>query len=168
MVAVALTFGRMVFAAARDEAWPAPLNRLFVRLSPRFGSPAIATLTLGLLALPLCLVPIRVLILINGNINIAVYGTLSLAVLAGRRSGATAHGVFRAPWHPAAPVIVITAMAALALADLLDPETGRPALLATGVIVAAGMLYAALVTRRNPHWRHRDAPHGAPVPAGDD
>jgi amino acid transporter len=167
MVAVALTFGRMVFAAARDEAWPAPLNRLFVRLSPRFGSPAIATLTLGLFAVPLCLVPIRVLILINGNINIAVYGTLSLAVLAGRRSGATAHSAARAPWHPAAPLVVIAAMAALSVADLLDAETGRPALLATGATVAAGMLYAELVTRRNPQWCHRDAPHAAPIPAGD-
>jgi amino acid transporter len=155
MIAVALTFGRMLFAAARDEAWPAPVNRLFVRLSPRFGSPLIATLALCLIALPLCLVPMRVLILINGNLNIAVYGTLAVAVIAGRRNGRIAHTRARARLHPLAPSVVLAAMAGLTLADLLDPDSGRPALVATGLVVVAGVAYAEWVARRNGSWRLR-------------
>jgi len=156
MIAIALSFGRMVFAAARDKAWPDMLNRLFASLSPRFGSPAIATLALALVAVPLCFVDIKILIMINGNLNIAVYGVMAVCVLAGRRSGQTAHSRARAPWHPLAPSIVLVAMAALTLADLMDPESGRPALLAGGLVIAAGVLYALYVVRWNPAWRQRE------------
>jgi amino acid transporter len=156
MITVALTMGRILFAAARDQAWPAPLNRLFGALSPRFGSPANATLALGAFALPLIFVPIKLLILINGNLNIAVYGTLALGVVAGRRRGLILHSRSRAPWHPLAPAVVLVAMAALTVADLFDPESGRPALLAAVVIVGAGVAYAEVVTRRSPRWGHRE------------
>jgi amino acid transporter len=156
MIAIALSFGRMVFASARDQAWPAPLNRLLASLSPRFGSPAVATLALALAALPLCFVNIKILIMINGNLNIAVYGVMAVCVIAGRRSGRTAHSRARAPWHPLAPVIVLVAMAALTVADLMDPESGRPALLAGGLVIGVGALYAACVARWNKAWRQRD------------
>jgi amino acid transporter len=157
MIALALTFGRVLFAAARDEAWPGPCNRLFARLSPRFGSPVAATIAFGVLALPLSFVPLKALILVDGNLNIAVYGTLALAVLAGRRSGRTAHSESAAWLHPLAPACVLVAMAALTLADLLDPQEGRPALEATAVIVAIGLAYAWWVASRNRRWRQRDA-----------
>jgi hypothetical protein len=47
-------------------------------------------------------------------------------------------------------------MTALTLADLMDPESGRPALLACGLVVGAGALYAAYVARRNPAWHQSD------------
>ena len=47
-----------------------------------------------------------------------------------------------------APVCVLAAMAALTVADLMDAETGRPALLVTLLIVGAGAAYAQLLTRR--------------------
>jgi amino acid transporter len=161
MIAIALSFGRMVFAAARDEAWPAPLNPLFARLSPRFGSPATATLVLALAAVPLCFANMKILIMINGNLNIAVYAVMALCVIAGRRSGRTAHSRARAPWYPLAPAVVLTAMAALIIADLLDPDSGRPALLAGSLVVGAGALYAVYVARWKPGWQHREAPGDA-------
>jgi len=165
MIAIALTVGRMLFASARDQAFPAPLNRVFSHLTIRFGSPANATLAAGAIALPLCFAPLNILILINGNVNIAVYGTLALGVLAGRRSGRTLHSNAKAILHPLAPCFVLACMAALIGADLADPQTGRPALIATAVIVGAGMLYAEYVIRRNTFWRHRDAPAPAPPPS---
>ncbi len=156
MIAIALSFGRMVFAAARDQAWPDLLNNLFGRLSDFFGSPANATLALALVAVPLCFVNIKFLIIVNGNLNIAVYGALALCVIAGRRSGQTMHSRARARWNPLAPSIVLAATAALTLADLIDPESGRPALLACALVVGAGALYAWYVARWKPTWRHRD------------
>jgi L-asparagine transporter-like permease len=104
------------------------------------------------------------LILINGNVNIAVYGTLALGVLAGRRSGLTAHSHAKAILHPLAPCFVLACMAALIVADLMDPHTGRPALIATAAIVTSGMLYAEYVIRRNALWRYRDGPAPATPP----
>jgi amino acid transporter len=165
MIAIALTIGRMLFASARDQAFPAPLNRLFSHLSAHFGSPANATLVAGAIALPLCFAPLQILILINGNVNIAVYGTLALGVLAGRRSGMTLHSHAIARLHPLAPCFVLACMAALIAADVMDPQTGRPALIATAAIVGAGILYAEYVTRRNASWRYRDCPAPATPPA---
>ena len=162
MIAIALSFGRMVFAAARDQAWPDPLNPLLGSLSTRFGSPATATLILAVAAVPLCFVNMKILIMINGNLNIAVYGVMAVCVLVGRRNGRTAHSRSRAPWHPLAPVIVLAAMAALTLADVMDPESGRPALVAGGLVVGAGALYAWYVARYKPAWQQRD---GASEPA---
>jgi amino acid transporter len=156
MIAIALSFGRMVFAASRDQAWPAPLNHVFGSLNPRFGSPANATLALALVAVPLCFVSMKILIMINGNLNIAVYGAMAACVMVGRRSGQTAHSRVRAPWHPLAPMVVLAAMAALTLADLMDAESGRPALLAGGLVIGAGALYAAYVVRWNPAWQQRE------------
>jgi amino acid transporter len=164
MIAIALTIGRILFACARDQGFPAPFNRLFARLSRRFGSPAIATLAAAAIALPLCFAPLQMLILINGNVNIAVYGTLALGVLAGRRSGLTAHSHAKAILHPLAPCFVLACMAALIVADLMDPHTGRPALIATAAIVTSGMLYAEYVIRRNVLWRYRDGPAPATPP----
>jgi amino acid transporter len=148
MIALGLNFGRLAYAFARDEGWPGPVNRLFGQLSPRFGSPAAATLVMGALAVPLCFAPTKILILINGNANIAVYGAVAVAVLAGRRSGATAHSRSAAWLHPLAPVFVLVAMAALTVADLMDAESGRPALLATVIVTAAGVGYAEFVDRK--------------------
>ncbi len=156
MVAIALSFGRMVFAAARDRAWPDMLNKPFGRLSTRFGSPAIATLALALVSVPLCFVNMKILIMINGNLNIAVYGVMAVCVIVGRRSGRTAHSRARSRWYPLAPMIVLAAMAALTLADLMDPDSGRPALVAGALVVGAGALYAVYVARWKPAWRHRD------------
>jgi amino acid transporter len=165
MIAIALTIGRILFACARDQGLPAPLNRLFSRIDTRFGSPANATLAAGAIALPLCFAPLKILILINGNVNIAVYGTLALGVLAGRRSGLTLHSHAKAILHPLAPCFVLACMAALIAADLMDPQSGRPALIATAATVAAGMLYAVYVTRRNTAWRHREIASSALPPA---
>jgi amino acid transporter len=164
MIAIALTIGRMLFASARDHAFPAPFNRVLSHLSPRFDSPTNATLVAAAAALPLCFAPLKILILVNGNVNIAIYGTLALGVIAGRRNGLTAHSQSRAILHPLAPFFVLACMAALTSADLMDPENGRPALLAAILIVAAGILYAEYVTRRNSAWRHRDAPSPAIPP----
>ncbi len=165
MIAIALTVGRMLFASARDQAFPAPLNRLFSQINVRFGSPANATLAAGAIGLPLCFAPLNILILINGNVNIAVYGTLALGVLAGRRSGITLHSRAKAMLHPLAPCCVLACMAALIAADLKDAQTGRPALIATAVIVAAGILYAEYVTRRNTSWHTSEGPSPAAPPS---
>ena len=157
MVAVALTLGRNLFAAARDGGLPGPLNQAFARLSKRFQSPARATLAGGAIGAALCFVPLKALILINGNLAVATYTTLAAAVIVGRRNGRTAHSQAKTPAHPIAPLWVLAGTAGLIAADLADPVNGRPALVATVAIALLGVVYAAYITRRKAGWSHQAA-----------
>jgi amino acid transporter len=159
MIGIALTLGRILFAAARDASMPPAANKFLVRLHPRFHSPTRATFICAAVAVPLCFVPMKVLIIVNGNIAVAQYGVLAVAVLAGRRTGATARSRSRAPWHPVAPVFVLAAVAALTVADAMDPDSGQPALLATILTALLGVAYGDYVTRRKTGWK--------PVPIPD-
>ena len=93
-------------------------------------------------------------ILANGNV--ATYATLCLAAIAGRRSGLTADTQARAPFFPLGPACVLLALAGVIWADLLEPATGVPGLLATLAIVGLGVGVHRLVVRGNPAWGHQD------------
>lgn len=155
MIAIMLSAGRQLYASARDNAWPAGGQHL-AALHPRFGSPHVATLVMGAAALVCCLLPASVLVTILANGNVATYATLSLAAIAGRRTGRTDDTQARAPFFPLGPVCVLLALAGVIWADLLDPATGLPGLLAMLAIVGVGVGMHRLVVRRNPAWRHRD------------
>lgn len=154
MIAIMLTAGRQLYASARDRAWSANGGRL-ASLHPRFGSPHVATLAVGGAALVCCLLPPGVLVTILANGNVATYATLCLAAIAGRRSGLTDNTHARAPLFPLGPVCVLLALAGVIWADLLDPATGVPGLLAMLAIVGLGVGVHRLVVRGNPVWAHR-------------
>ncbi len=138
MIAIVLSAGRQLYATARDNAWPVG-GRHLAALHPRFGSPHVATLVVGAAALACCALPAGVLVTILANGNIATYATLCLAAIAGRRSGLTAHTHAPAPLFPLGPVCVLLALAGVIWADLLDPATGVPGLLAMLAIVGLGV-----------------------------
>ena len=154
MIAVMLSAARQLYASARDKAWPSG-GRHLAALHPRFGSPHVATLTVGGAALACCLVPPGVLVTILANGNVATYATLCLAAIAGRRSGLTANSHARAPLFLAGPICVLLALAGVIWADLLDPATGVPGLLAMLAIVGFGVGVHRLMVRHNPAWGHR-------------
>ncbi len=154
MIAIMLSAGRQLYASARDRAWPAGGEQL-AALHPRFGSPHVATMVVGGVALACCLLPASVLVTILANGNVATYATLCLAAIAGRRSGLTADTAARAPLFPLGPVCVLLALAGVIWADLLDPATGVPGLLAVLAIVGLGVGAHRLVVRGNLVWEHR-------------
>ncbi len=155
MIAIMLSAGRQLYASARDNAWPLAGHQL-AALHPRFGSPHVATLVMGGAALACCLLPASMLVTILANGNIATYATLCLAAIAGRRSGLTSNTHARAPFFPLGPVCVLLALAGVIWADLLDPVTGVPGLLAMLATVVSGVGWHRLVVRNNAAWRHRD------------
>jgi hypothetical protein len=61
------------------------------------------------------------------------------------------------PWFPVAPVGALIALAAVAVADLADPETGRPSLLANVAVMVASAAYYALYLRRRGGWALKGA-----------
>lgn len=156
MIAIALTGGRILYSAARENALHGGLNSALSTVHHDFGSPWIATLTIGVFGLVLCFVPLSILVMINGAGTTFVYGLLSLGVIMGRRTGSTARSQSPMPWHPVGPVIVILTAVGLLIVALTDPVAGRPGVLATLSLLSVGALYYQRVVRRSNAWAHHD------------
>ncbi|HEY1929747.1 MAG TPA: APC family permease [Caulobacteraceae bacterium] len=156
MIAIALIGGRLLYSAARENAWAPVLNRTFAAVHPRFGSPWPATLAIGAGGLLLCFLPLPVLVMINGSGASLGYGLLALGVIVGRRTGASARSQARMPWHPLGPGVVILAAIALMVAGLADGGPGRAGLLVTLGLMSTGAVYYLLALRRSPLWAHHN------------
>lgn len=153
MIATALMGGRHLYASGRDRAWPRRLNLAFSRLHPRFNSPWAASLAIGVTSVLWCLVKLDVLLVLIGDGTAAIYACMSLAALKGRKRAA-AHSPYRMPLFPWPALMALACLAALALADLLDPD-GRKGLIASAVVAFGAALYYRLVLRRRGDWGHR-------------
>jgi len=161
-IAVALMAGRQLYSTGRDGVWSSGLNRAFSAIHPRFKSPWIATLTMGAFTLLWCLAPLRILVIVLAGGTVTVYAGLCLAVLAGRRNGATAHGRFRMPLFPALPLLALIALLGVAWTSLSDAD-GRLGFLVSGAVIAISALLYRGVLRRRGGWAHR-GPVAPPQP----
>ncbi|MFC9061248.1 APC family permease [Streptomyces sp. NPDC057074] len=138
---------RVLFASARDKAWPAPVNRLFARLG-RFGSPWVATLAVGVPGAALCFVDLDTLYGVTGVSVTGMYLLVAVAALLARR-GAHRHAhAWRMPLWPAVPLLLVAVLAYV----LTQQEAAH--LLWTGGITAVATLYWALYLRprRETRW----------------
>jgi amino acid transporter len=156
MIAIVLIGGRIYYSAARENAFHPRLNRMFAQVHKRYGSPSAATLAVGLAGLPICFVPLSVLVVISGNGNAMIYALMALAMIMGRRSGATARSSSPMPLFPLGPVVVIAVAVCLVLAGLSDNGSGRAGILTSLGIMAAGMAYYRLFVCRSDVWAHHD------------
>ncbi|MFE7332678.1 APC family permease [Streptomyces sp. NPDC057565] len=138
---------RVLFASARDKAWPEPVNNALACLG-RFGSPWVATLVVGVPGAALCFVNLDTLYGVTGVSVTGMYLLVAVAALAARRTGHKDLPAWRMPLWPAMPVALIVVLVYI----LSQQETTY--LLWTGSIMAAATLYWAfyLRPRRNTHW----------------
>ncbi|MFD4542338.1 APC family permease [Streptomyces bauhiniae] len=138
---------RVLFASARDKAWPTPVNSLLSRLG-RFGSPWVATLTVGVPGALLCFVDLDTLYGVTGVSVTAMYLLVAVAALLGRRDSHRHTPAWRMPLWPAVPVLLIAVLGYVLVQQ--DPAY----LLWTGGITAVATLYWALYLRprRDTHW----------------
>lgn len=75
---------RVLFASARDKAWPQPVNTVFAKLG-RFGSPWVATLAVGIPGALLCFVNLDTLYGVTGVSVTGMYLLVAVAALLSRR-----------------------------------------------------------------------------------
>ncbi|MER5523054.1 APC family permease [Streptomyces sp. NPDC002677] len=138
---------RVLFASARDKAWPAPVNSALSRLG-RFGSPWVATLAVGVPGALLCFVNLDTLYGVTGVSVTGMYLLVAVAALLARRGAHKHTAAWRMPLWPAMPIILIAVLAYI----LTQQETTY--LLWTGGITAAATLYWALYLRprKETHW----------------
>jgi amino acid transporter len=157
MIAVALINARQLYASARDGVWPTSWNRAIGSVHPRFQSPWVAALIMGAAAAASCLLDLKTLVMLTANGLVVVYAGVCVAALAGRFTGATAHGAYRMPLFPLAPAAALVALGAVVWADLADPELGRPSLLANLAVMAIFAAYYLFYLRRRGGWTLRGA-----------
>ncbi|MEU1472292.1 APC family permease [Streptomyces sp. NPDC005761] len=131
---------RVLFASARDKAWPAPVNTALSRLG-RFGSPWVATLLVGIPGAALCFVSLDTLYGVTGVSVTAMYLLVAVAALLCRRGAHRDTPAWRMPLWPAVPVLLVLVLAYI----LTQQETEY--LLWTGGITAVATLYWALYLR---------------------
>lgn len=138
---------RVLFASARDKAWPAPVNTVFSKLG-RFGSPWVATLAVGIPGAILCFVNLDTLYGVTGVSVTGMYLLVAVAALLSRRGNHRHTHAWRMPLWPAMPLLLIAVLAYI----LTQQETTY--LLWTGGIVTAATLYWALYLRprRETRW----------------
>ncbi|MFF4484941.1 APC family permease [Streptomyces sp. NPDC001544] len=138
---------RVLFASARDKAWPEPVNDVFAKLG-RFGSPWVATLAVGVPGALLCFVDLDTLYGVTGVSVTGMYLLVAVAALLARRGHHKHTPAWRMPLWPAMPVLLIVVLGYV----LSQQETSY--LLWTGGITAVATLYWALYLRprRDTRW----------------
>ncbi|WP_042378101.1 APC family permease [Streptacidiphilus melanogenes] len=150
VIVMVLQNGRVLFASARDRTWPDPVNRALGRIHPRWGSPWIATLGIGLPGVVLALaVDINALLGFTGVVVAVIYLLLGIAALTARTRRHRATRAWRMPLWPVAPVVTVAS-----LAYVLTQQTAHD-LIVTGIVLAAGAVYwlCYLRPRAATHWQ---------------
>ena len=148
---------RFLYSTARDRTWGGPVDRWMAALHPRWHSPWAATLANGALGVACCFLKLKFLLILSGSGLVVTYAALALGALAGRRRGSTAHGKYRMPLFPVAPLFTLAALAYVAWTNWLDVDEGRPGLIATGAQILLAIVYYSLVLRRRGAWTVHDA-----------
>jgi amino acid transporter len=156
MIAISLIGGRILYSAARENAWHARLNGPLATVHSRYGSPWVATLVVGAASLLLCLLPLPILVTINGSGAAIGYGLLAVGVIAGRRGGKTSRSHSPMPWHPVGPLVVVVTAVGLLVAGIAQGGAGRAGIIVSLAIMAAGAIYYLAVVRGAGTWARHD------------
>jgi amino acid transporter len=139
-LAIILEFGRILYSASRDRAWPGVINDWLVTVHPTLKSPWVATAIVGVVSAILCLtVDLNTLITLTGAALVADYAFVALAALVGRYTGATANSPYRMPFWPLPPILALAALA------YITTQQSSTALLVAGGTVLIGLVYWAVV-----------------------
>jgi len=151
-IVTVLASARFFWCTGRDRVWSYRFDAFIAAIHPKWQSPWVATLIIGGVGVACCFISLKFLLILNGGGLIVTYAAISLAAIAGRRNGATAHGVYRMPLFPLAPLFTLLALVYVVYATWLDPEEGRPGVIATvaQMVLAGG--YYWFVLRRRGKW----------------
>jgi amino acid transporter len=136
VLAIILEFGRILYASARDRAWPGVVNDWMGAIHPGFRSPWIATAVVGIVGAVLCLtVDLGTLITLTGASLVADYALIALAALVGRWAGTTSSSPYRMPLWPLPPILALAALL------YVTTQQSQTALLVTGGTILIGLVY---------------------------
>lgn len=152
VIAIILQAARLLFSSGRDKTWITPLNNAFSAVHPKYGSPWIATIVVGILSALACFIDFNTLLVVSGTSLVVIYAALCAAAIIGRNNGSTAGGHYRMPLYPVPAVIGFLALLYVGYQNLLDAAFGRPSLIATGIIMLVAAVYYIIFLARRSDW----------------
>ncbi|MDX6325392.1 MAG: hypothetical protein QOK15_1746, partial [Nocardioidaceae bacterium] len=165
-IAIILQGGRMLYAAARDRAFPDGVARPLAYVHPTLQTPLWATLVVGLVAAVVAaVVPLNSLIIATGATLVALYIIVALSAFIGRRTGLTSHAPYKMPAFPLAPVVVVLA---LLYVTTQVWKTNPWQVIITLIALAVGYLYYfAYLRPRQDRWTMRATAPAETEPHGE-
>jgi amino acid transporter len=151
MIAAIMINARLFFSLGRDALFHRRVNTLLASVHHTSGCPRAATLVVGAFSALCCLFSSHVLLVFITGLLVFAWSLVCLAVLIGRHRGLTGGpGYWRTGLHPIAPLLGLAMAASFTIADVADPDIGRPSILILGGVVAAAALWHRFVLRRRP------------------
>ena len=152
ILAITLQFSRILWASARDKAWPTPVNNALGRVHPSFHSPWVATLLTGGVATALCFASNLVsAVTFTAVLIIVLYALVAIAALVSRIRDRDLERPSRMPLWPVAPVLALVGVA-IALSQQTAHDIGIVVgLFAVAAIYYYGYLHRAKHDRWIPH-----------------
>jgi amino acid transporter len=149
-VVMVIQNSRVIYASARDRAWPEPVNRAFGKVN-RFGSPWVSTLVVGVPGALLCFITLDTLEEVTGVAVAALYLVVAIAALAARSGEHKRGRAWRMPLWPGVPIVLI------AFLVYVLTEQSTHALLITGGMLVVAALYWVLYLRprQDSRWNIR-------------
>jgi len=147
VIVMVLQNGRVVFASARDRCWPQAVNDTLTHLHPRFKTPWLATLAVGVPGAVLAYaVNVESLLGITSVVLAVMYVVIAVASLKVRRLPSTVAS-WRMPLWPLPPLLVIVAVGYAVCGS------SRSDLIATAVLLVIAMAYYVFYLARRPEDR---------------
>jgi amino acid transporter len=149
---VQVMFGaRLFYSIGRDDIFPRRLNRMLSSVHAPSGAPRAATILIGIFSLACCFLGTHLLVIFVTGIVTYTLGLVCLAVLVGRWKGTTGQtGWWRTPLYPLAPLLGLIMAIGFCVADLFDPDAGRPSMIILGAIIVLAFWWYHLVLRKRP------------------
>lgn len=161
-IALALQAGRLLFAAARDQAMPGWLARPLSSVAGSVRMPRLATIVMGVISGLCCFVPMTVLVNATGSTVVVSFAFIAVAAIVVRRKRfETSADAFRMPLWPIPALLALAVIGGVIVIGLLDPSQWLSLGIAAA-IVTTGFLYYFL------YLRSRGATHLLLLDAAED
>jgi amino acid transporter len=136
VIVMVIQNSRVLYASARDRAWPDALNKAFGTVSHKFSSPWVATLVVGVGGAVLCFAPVDTLSGVTSVVVAAMYLGVAIVALAGRRGVHRAKPAWRMSLWPVLPVLI-----ALVLLYVVTQQAVLDLLITVAVLALAAVYW---------------------------
>jgi amino acid transporter len=143
-------FARVIFSSGRDMMWPTPISKALAQVHPRFETPWVATLVIGLASIVLILtLDVEAMAVIVGIVIALEFILVALSALVSRIRFSGLERPYRMPLWPLAPAVGI----GLSAVVVYEQATKDQITAAVIVIVALAYYAGYLLPRASTHMR---------------
>jgi amino acid transporter len=152
-LAITLQFSRVVWSSGRDRAWPMPISKALEWVHPRFRTPWVATMFVGICGAVLCAQSsLLSVVTFTSVLIIVLYALIAIAAIVSRLRHRQLARPFKMPLWPVSPLIALVGVG-LAISQQKSSD-----LVVVAAIFGGGLIYYVvfLRPRRGRYWTHTD------------